>query len=210
MSIFLIILSSIWLGININSFYTGLRNRISEKKKFNDKNKQFSEILSNVVSVPTKAKFKSRVNNTIYITTRLEEKGEVDLIYLMDKNDVAIFKNDECIYTSENVNSETLNKIMESVGHVFSNEINDVVNILGFTFDRPEFEKSFGIKMDDVKKMMNSISNSITQEDSEIDKIYHDNQMRFDIDEILDRINIVGIKNLTKAELDFLRKYSKK
>lgn len=210
MSIFLIILSSVWLGININVFYTGLRNRISEKKKFNEKNKHFSEILSNITSEPVKAKFKSRVNNTIYISTKLKDKGDVDLIYLMDKNDIAIFKNDDCIYTSENVDKETVDKIMQSVGHVFSNEINDVVNILGFTFDRPEFEKSFGVKMEDVKKMMSSFTNSITQDDSEIDKIYHENQMRFDIDEILDRINIVGIKNLTKAELEFLRKYSKK
>jgi hypothetical protein len=34
--------------------------------------------------------------------------------------------------------------------------------------------------------------------------------MKYDIDEILDRINIVGINNLTKAELEFLRKYGKK
>lgn len=204
--VFLIMISSVFLGISIHSFYIRLADRLAEKKRLKKKNKHFSEVLSNLRSRPTRANFKSRVNGTIYISTSTEANGEVDLIYLIDKKDVAIFKNDECIYTSEGVDKDIISKIIESISSTFSNEINDVFNILGFTFSRKDFEKSFGVKIEDVKKMMN-IQN---QEDSEIDKIYHQNEMRFDIDEILDRINIVGIKNLTKAELEFLRKYSKK
>jgi hypothetical protein len=43
---------------------------------------------------------------------------------------------------------------------------------------------------------------------NEIEKINLDNQNRYDIDEILDKISAFGMKVLTPGELAFLDKYS--
>lgn len=202
LDIFLIILSSIFLGMSINKWWVSITTNITLKKKKEEKNKKFVQILENLKSNPTKAEFKSRVNGAIYIQTEISEHNKVDLIYLVDKDDVAIFKNDDCLFTSEDIERKTIDEIIKVIRAKFENQINDVVSVLGITFGREEFERAFGLKSEDIKKLFN-----FSQSESEIDKIYFDNEMKYDIDEILDRINIVGINNLTKAELDFLRKW---
>ena len=44
---------------------------------------------------------------------------------------------------------------------------------------------------------------------SDIDKIYKKNKVMFDIDEILDKINKVGIENLTNEEKEFLNNFNR-
>jgi hypothetical protein len=202
--IILIIVSSVFLGISINRWWSSLINNRDKKKKINNKNKKFEEILNNLKSTPVSAKFNNRLNTAVYIETNLTEKGKVDLIYFIDKNDIAVFKDDDCLYTSEDVDKKIIDEIIVSIIKRFDNEINDVVSVLGITFSRKDFEKTFGVKTEDIKKLLN-----FQQNESEIDKIYFENEMKYDIDEILDRINIVGIHNLTKSELEFLRKYGK-
>ena len=41
-------------------------------------------------------------------------------------------------------------------------------------------------------------------------KIIEENNEKFDIDSILDKINKVGMEKITKEELDFLKEQSKK
>lgn len=202
LDIFLIILSSIFLGISINRWWVSITTNRSLKKKKEEKNSKFIEILENLKSNPTKAEFKSRVNGAIYIQTEISEHNKVDLIYLSDKDDIAIFKNDDCLFTSDDIERKIIDEIIKVITLKFESQINDVVSVLGITFSREEFERAFGVKSEDIKKLFN-----FSQSESEIDKIYFDNEMKFDVDEILDRINIVGIHNLTKAELEFLRKY---
>ena len=60
-----------------------------------------------------------------------------------------------------------------------------------------------GVKVDDFK------NTSFTKEVSDIDKIIKDNDVKFDINFILDRISAVGIDNLTKEEREFLNNYNK-
>jgi hypothetical protein len=202
--IILIILSSVFLGISINRWWSSLINNRDKQKKINNKNKKFEEILNNLKSTPVSAKFNNRLNTAVYIETNLTGKGKVDLIYFIDKNDIAVFKDEDCLYTSEDVDKKIIDEIIVSIIKRFDNDINDVVSVLGITFSRKDFEKTFGVKTEDIKKLLN-----FEQNESEIDKIYFENEMKYDIDEILDRINIVGINNLTKAELEFLRKYGK-
>lgn len=202
LDIFLIILSSTLFGMSINKALNTLKLNRRENKRKKLKNGDFLEVLQNFSSIPRKINFKSRVNNTIYFSTELKSYGKVELVYLLDRADVAIFRNDECIHTSDDVDRKTIDDITENLDKNFDAQINDVVNVLGITFNREEFERAFGVKTEDIKKLFN-----FSQSESEIDKIYFDNEMKYDIDEILDRINIVGINNLTKAELDFLRKW---
>lgn len=201
LDIFLIILSSIFLGISINRWWVSITTIRSLKKKKEDKNSKFIEILENLKSNPTKAEFKRRVNGDIYIQTEISEHNKVDLIYSSDKDDIAIFKNNDCLFTSDDIERKTIDEIIKAITLKFETQINDVVSVLGIIFSREEFERTFGVKFEDLKKL------NFNQSESEIDKIYFDNEVKFDVDEILDRINIVGINNLTKAELEFLRKW---
>ena len=75
--------------------------------------------------------------------------------------------------------------------------------ILGFTFYREDFEKTFGGKF----KNMNF--DSLIQED-ELGSIIKENSKKFDLDEILDKISEFGVNSLTLEERLFLDKYGKK
>jgi hypothetical protein len=171
------------------------------KKKVSEKNEQFSEILNNIKF----SKFRSRVNATVYVSSKTSKHGDVDIIYLMDKSDVAIFQGDTCLYTSESVENELIFNIIESINEKFKKNINDTVEVLGFTFYREDFEKTFGGKL---KNLNLDILN--TKEENEIDSIKNENQKKFNIDEILDKISTFGIKTLTTEELEFLDEYGKK
>lgn len=176
----------------------------AKKDKLVDKiNNQFKQLLSNI-SIG-KSVFKNRVNNTVFIGTRLEEYGDVEVVYMMDNKDVAIFKENKCIYTSEGVKKEVVDDLTHIIERRYKTQINDIIDILGFKFYREEFEKSFGVKMDDIKKQL-----GIESDSSEIDKIKKENESKFDIDYILDKINKKGIDSLTFEERIFLDEYSKR
>lgn len=166
-----------------------------------DINNQFKEVLNNILS--SKSKFKSRVNNTVYINTKLKDYDDVNVVYLMDRKDIAIFKNNKCIYTSEMVEKDTITSISNAIENKFEDKINDVVEVLGFVFSREDFERTFKIKVEDLTnpEKMKMV------EESDIDKIVRENETKFSIDEILDKISKVGIENLTEEEKKFLQNY---
>lgn len=171
------------------------------KKKVSEKNEQFSEILNNIKF----SKFRSRVNATVYVSSKTSKHGDVDIIYLMDKSDVAIFQGDTCLYTSESVEQEVIFNIIQSINKKFKKNINDTVEVLGFTFYREDFEKTFGGKFKNL-----NLDTFGTKEENEIDSIKNENEKKFNIDEILDKISAFGIKVLTPEELEFLDQYGKK
>ncbi len=169
------------------------------QKKISEKNKEFSEILENIHL----SEFKSRVNTTVYIQSKTKRHGVIDIIYMMDKLDIAIFKNENCIYTSESVDREVVSKIIDRINFKFRSKINDVVEVLGFTFYREDFEKTFGGKFKNLK------FDSLLQDD-EIDSIVSKNSKKLDVDEILDKISAFGVHSLTIEERLFLDNYGKK
>ena len=96
------------------------------------------------------------------------------------------------------------NNITELIVRKYNKDINDIVEVLGFVFYRREFEKSFNIDLESDK---NKTSESNFKEESDVDKILKKNNKKFDIDEILDKINKLGIEKLTDDEKNFLKKY---
>ncbi len=192
-----------FMGILIGGFTTKLLSKYSDKlqreKLIDNINSQYKQILRSVSK--GEAKFKNRVNNTVFISSNLKEHGDVDVIYMMDNKDIAIFKNNKCIYTSESVNSEVVKDITVTIDNRYQNQINDVVDILGFKFYREEFEKSFKgeIKSLDMTKL----------DLSDIDKIKNENDSKFTINDVLDKISKSGMDSLTFEERIFLDEYSK-
>lgn len=204
--IFITILSFFILGVvvggNLQTRLTKRAIRLEHEKMNQQKKDHFLEVVECIKN--GRSHFKSRVNDTVYVTVHIKEVGEIDVIYLMDKNDIALFQNAKCLHTSDGVDRDLINEIISLIFRIHSKKINDVVEILGFVFNREEFEKSFNIKAEDLKKA-NLFS---PLETNEIDKINLENQLRFDIDDILDKISAFGIASLSIEERLFLDNYS--
>lgn len=173
------------------------------KKVMDNVSKQYLEILENIRC--GKCKFKSRINKTVYIRTNIGDHGEVDVVYMMDNKDVAIFKESKCIYAS-NPHKETISDIIKSIRIKFGKEINDTVDVMGITFSKNEFERMLGIN----SQVSQNTSMGKVNEDqkSDIDKIIENNNNKLSLDSILDRIGEVGYDKLTDKEKEFLKRHN--
>jgi hypothetical protein len=197
----MLLMSMFALGMKSQQLIITKNLQSDAKKIIHQKNEIFSEILMNF----SNTQFRSRVNYTVYLTTKTSKHGQVDLIYLMDKSDLAIFQGDNCLYTSESVEKELLFNLLDSINRKFKYHINDTVEVLGFTFYREDFEKTFGGKLKNL-----NLDSIFSKEENEIESIKKKNDKKFNIDEILDKISHFGIKVLTPEELEFLDDYGKK
>ena len=111
--------------------------------------------------------------------------------------------------TSDLVDENLLNEIMNSINRVHYHRIIDVVEILGLVFYREDFERSFGVSFQELKEKSMNMMKSMNDDQSDIQKIINKNNTKLDIDDILDKINKVGIENLTEEEKEFLNNYNK-
>lgn len=189
------------LGYLFSSFVRKGKDKILDNETTKKVNDVYSILLDNVYS--DKTLFLNRINNTVSLETLIDGEGKVTIMYMMDKKDIAIFKNDKCIYTSELLSKDTLDEIITAIDIYHKDKILDTVNMMGLIFSREDFEKKFNLKVEDLKKGIYApISMEFNNFDSEEEVIY-------DIDYILDRINVVGIDNLTPDEKKFLNNYNK-
>jgi len=207
MTVFLIViffLIGVSLGGYLQKRLTKRAFKIEQEKAAEEKKNKFIELVSKLKN--GKSKFKSRINDMAYISVQLDDLGTIDLIYLIDKDDVAIFQDTKCLYTSDGIDKSIVNEVINVIYKLYGKKINDVVEILGFVFYREEFEKSFNIKVEDLKKA--NLFANLENEVGEIDKIKTNNNKKFNIDEILDKISAFGIASLTIEERLFLDNYS--
>lgn len=176
---------------------------IDNQRDLNQKRNQFVEVLTKIKN--GESKFKTRLNDTVYIQLNLTSHGPVDIIYLIDKDDIAIFQGTICLHTSDSVEREIIEQIIKSICLIYNKKINDIIEILGFIFYREEFEKSIGCKVEDLMK--NPMFKINTEMKEEVDLLEEDAKY-FDIDEILDKISEFGLQVLTSEEKEFLDNYS--
>jgi hypothetical protein len=191
------------LGYVFSNFIRKVMDKIADDESSKKVNDVYSNLLNNVHG--DKTTFTSRINNTISLETLLDGEGKVNVMYMMDKKDIAIFKNDNCIYTSNLVKPDLLDEIITAIDIYHKSKIVDTVNMMGLIFSREEFEKKFNIRVEDMKKGMYA-----PMEVYDIDKMINEDEIDFDIDYILDRISEVGIENLTPDEKEFLDNYNSK
>lgn len=191
------------LGLYTQRKLTERAFRLESEKFSLSKKNQFLEVLSNIKF--GSSQFKSRVNDTVYVSTTLSDYGDIDVIYLIDKNDIAIFQGTKCLNTSDGIDVNIIAEIISTIYTIYDKKINDIVDILGFKFYREEFERSFNVKVDDLKNinLFGGLSN-----ENEIDKIKSENHKKFNLDDILDKISKSGIDSLTFEERVFLDNYS--
>jgi hypothetical protein len=186
-----------------------IKNNFKSKKILKDGINQFKELLVNIKK--GHAVFVSRVNQTVMIDTKLKDYSIVNIVYLMDKGIVCIFKESKCIYTSDILEKEFSDIIIENIHEKYGKEIDDVVEVLGVTISREELESKLkNFEKIDINEEFNNLNNLNKKDISEIEKIIEENEEKFEVDSILDKINKVGMEKITKEELDFLKTQSKK
>lgn len=196
------------LGILFYMILETLTKYLKSKKIIDDSSNQFSEIIKNLKTGTTN--FVSRVNDTIFIDTKLKDWKEVNIIYLLDKKTVCIFKDNKCLYTTDIIDETLRENLISEISDKYKEEIEDVIEIMGTKISKSEFESR--VNEFKGKSMENLSFNFVSEEeDSEIDQIVFDNEGKYDLDEILDKLakNNYNRDSLSKEEIDFLDKKSK-
>lgn len=193
----LILVLGVYLGIQFTSLYIKI-SLDKETKKFKENIKSiFNEISTNVRD--KKANFLYRINNTVRFETELKKLGTISVYFYLSKSEILIFKNDEALYTSKDLDNDLLIQLDYLLKISFSNQINDTVNIFGTIYSRKYFTDTFKINLENMGFFQeNEFDENLNIVDEDI----------YDIDTILDKINLVGYEKLSLKEKEFLKKYS--
>ena len=186
------------IGLVIGSLSTfGILVFISKRQESKLRRKYvntYNEILKKLTS--NEVSFTSRINNTVQLHTEIEDEGEVQIMYFLDRQDVSIFRDGDCLYTSNLIEKDLIEKILKTIWSKFSVQINDVVQLMNNTFDKRTFMVISGVNPNQTVDT-NQIFNVPDDEDT------------YTLDDILDRINEVGYNNLTDSEKEFLKNLNK-
>ena len=176
-----------------------------------DREKQFAETIECIKE--GRSVFVSRLNMTSMVDLKLKDYGKVNIVYLMDKKIFCIFKEGRCLHSTEGMKGDTPQKLEEAMMLEYGKQIKDVVQVLGVTISREELESQVR-KFEEELKGMNlgeaNLGEIANEEESDVQKIISENESMLDVDSILDKINRVGIKKLTKEEIEFLNSQSQK
>ena len=199
------ILGIIW-GLLSYHFINKLLKWKESKKVIDNISSQFKEVLSNLKK--DEVVFVSRINHTVVIDTRISKLDVINIVYLMDKEIICIFKDNNCISTTENIDSSLKNEIVLEINKKFNDQINDVVQLMGLIISKEEFQTRLKEIQDIIKNNPESMNIDIDEE-SNINEILKNNNIKFDVDQILDKISKHGIKSITPEEKRFLDNLNK-
>jgi hypothetical protein len=196
----LIFLFGVSMGIMFSLVGVYVMSYIKAQKIRQKNNLVFKQILTNLQN--GKGKFISRINNTVQIDTKIKSEGKINMVYFIDKNDISIFREGNCIYTSQNIDTDIINSITSMIWSRFSDRISDVVQLYNNIMDRKSFTKLVSqakteiqvINLDENGNIIDTIDDFKSTEP-------------LTLDGILDRINQVGYDNLTQIEKDFLKNH---
>ena len=146
-------------------------------------NKQIKKTEDLFLSVKDNLVFKQRIHNFVHFSS-----GEYGVVYIIDKKEIAIFQNESCIAISSTIDQKINDQLINMINEKFDKDINNVEDIQGY-------------------KVSKEYLNNINGHQSDIEKIKDENESRFNLDDILEKITDKGVKSLTQAELDFLKKW---
>lgn len=187
----LLLITGIYLGIYIAYFYikrTYKKELDTQKKKVKS---VYSEIFDNISN--KNLTFKYRIDNIVKFDTTTKILGDISVYFYLSKTEIVIFKNDEAIHTSKELEVNFINELDYLLKVTLSNEINDTLTIFGSIYSRNYFNSTHKINLEDY---------GVSKEDTQT---YDED---YNIDNILDKINIVGYNKLSIKEKEFLKKYS--
>jgi Na+-translocating ferredoxin:NAD+ oxidoreductase RnfG subunit len=196
----LIFLFGALIGTMLSVVGVYVMSYIKDQKIRQKNNLVFKQILTNLQN--GKGKFISRINSTVQIDTKIKSEGKINMVFFIDKNEISIFKDGNCIYTSQNIDSDIINSIISMIWSRFSDRISDVVQLYNNIMDRKSFTRMVSqakteiqvINLDENGNIIDTIDDFKSTEP-------------LTLDGILDRINQVGYDGLTQIEKDFLKNH---
>lgn len=173
------------LGSIISLSFVALEIKREKRRNYNKNTNFFKNIYSSLVS---NGQFVSRVNDNVDISIIFEGKVH-NVIYIMDKSEIAIFLGKECLSISSgiDVDRQVIGNIIFEINSRWGKKIKSVVNINGSVIDSTTY---------------NRITSNFTPEEGP--KLV--NSSTFNLDDILDKIGQVGYENLSDEEKEFLTK----
>ena len=190
-SIAIILFLGIYMGVLITYASYVISQSVEQRLiKKNDEMK-FKAILDSFGGV----RFIKRVGDLSYFSY-----GNFSLVYNIGKKSFFIFQGEECIATSINItDTETFKNLEQNINSQFEDQMNDCVIVNGLKysknlFPKDTFEQPFMTKYDYAEE---------TEEEEY--SVPEQKQEEFNIDDILDKINLQGMGSLSKRELDFLK-----
>ena len=134
-------------------------------------------------------KFMARFNDnvTFRVATKL---GKFDMIVFLDKKDLGLFSKGDCVLSTQYADKEIIDGLCQKLEESYDKDLKDCVNIMGNIIDR---------------KTMTRLNPSINFPPAFPDE--SEQEPQFNMDDILDRINQVGLDRLTDIEKKFLEQY---
>jgi len=189
------------LGFLFKAFVDGMKATSAAMKIKKNNEQKYKQVLRRIRK--GKSTFKTRVNNTVYINTSLHETGEVDVILFLDTKKVAIFKNNECLHTSDAINEELKSEIVKEIEEKYAVEIEDVVELLGNKISRKEIDEKMNEILSTKIEDLFQFTNTNEKEEKE------DSYTKEDVEAIFDKISKNGMASITEDEKRILDDYSK-
>lgn len=179
------------IGLVIGSISTFAILIMLSKRDEKKLRKKHLDVFTNILNQLTSnnVDFTSRINNTVQLNTKIDVEGDVQIMYFLDRQDISIFSDGDCLYTSTLIEKELIEKILKTIWSKFSIQINDVVQLMSNTFDKRTF------------MVISGLSNPVQET--------MDEEIQYNLDDILDKINEVGYNNLTESEKQFLKNLNK-
>ena len=189
MSFILGVCFGIILGYTLFLGLSKLVNYWKLKKLQDNHNQFFTEIKELVGS--TSFRFISRFNDYLTFRVITRSKGKVTLILVFSKKEISVFQNNELIYSTNYADPNLIKLIVNNIETFYDTQIKDCFQVMGNVIDKSSVRRI----------------NADVEFPEAFPKIEYP---IFSIDDILDRINEVGIQNLTTEEKEFLQNYQKK
>lgn len=197
--VILAFIAGVLLGTKVYKTMLEVEEKKQQGAEIQHLNEQYGEVLENITM--GLSKFKSRINSTVLIESKLEKHGNIEIVYFLDQKSVSIFSADKCLYISDKADKHVIQDISKAITHAYKNEIEQVFDFFGLVISKDEFERRFRFNPDDFSTLFQK---NAPTETPETEKIIDKNGLKFDVDEILDKISISGIEALSPAEKLFL------
>ena len=167
-----------------------LEGYLQLEKLKDEQNSVYNEIID---LIGTKSmKFIARYNNNVTFRVSTKSKGVVDMIVFFDKKDLGLFDKGDCVLTTQNADRKIITDICQKLEDTYEKDLKDCVQIMGNIVDRKT-----------ISRLNPNINFPSAFPEERIE------EPQFTIDDILDRINQVGMDKLTQDEKNFLDQYQK-
>lgn len=189
-------------------FILGMINIIHKNKHIQKIKDAYNELYNNVLT--DKVYFNNRYDDTIFLNTTLSLYGEVEIIMYLGKKEVFIIKDNVTLFTSELIDYEQIDKMKRTIIVKHKTDICNTIELNGKIY----YKNDYDIKIKEVFNKIISEFDISFDSDPNIHNILkniraQNIKTKYNLNDILDKINKVGYDNLTLDEKEFLKNIEK-